>query len=270
MLNQIYFQSSANMNQISDNSVDLIITSPPYWNCKDYGEKKEDVANCATYQGYLDSLLVVWKECERILKPNGKLVINVPLLPMLKKQVNDHYNRTIYDLPSDIQFSILTNTKLHLYDLYFWKKSNPQKKLMFGSYPYPRNFYCQNIIEFLTVYVKSGKPDKLSQERKEKSKLTEKEWVEYTQQIWEIPVPNKKDMAYGKFPAIMPEEIVKRLVRLFTLERDVVLDPFAGSGTTLKVAQELGRNYVGYELYEKYFSLIKQKLNNKIEQRTPI
>jgi len=77
-------------------------------------------------------------------------------------------------------------------------------------------------------------------------------------------------MAYGKFPAIMPEEIVKRLVRLFTLERDVVLDPFAGSGTTLKVAQELGRNYVGYELYEKYFSLIKQKLNNKIEQRTPI
>jgi DNA modification methylase len=116
------------------------------------------VANQATYPDYLTSLLQTWQECERVLKPNGKLVINVPLLPMLKKVVNDHYDRTIYDLQSDIQASILTNTKLYLYDLYVWEKSNPQRKLMFGSYPYPRNFYCQNIVEFLTVYVKAGQP----------------------------------------------------------------------------------------------------------------
>jgi len=141
MLNQIYCQSSANMSQITSNSVDLIITSPPYWNCKDYGKSKKDVANSATYSDYIAALLPVWQECERVLKPNGKLCINVPLLPLPKNQDNSHHNRVIHDLQSDIQHSILKNTKLFLYDLYVWKKSNPAKKLMFGSYPYPRNFY---------------------------------------------------------------------------------------------------------------------------------
>ena len=138
---------------------------------------------------------------------------------------------------------------------------------MFGSYPYPRNFYAQNTSEFITVYVKDGKPiNNVSKEIKEKSKLTEKEWVEYTKQIWDIPIPNKNDLAYGEHSAIMPEEIVKRCIRMFTYVDDVVLDPFAGSGTTLKVAKDLGRKYVGYEIMKSYEKIINKKLNSIFEK----
>ena len=91
--------------------------------------------------------------------------------------------------------------------------------------------------------------------------LTKEEWVEFTKQIWDIPIPSKNDLAYGRHSAIMPEEIVRRCIRLFTFVGDLVLDPFVGSGTTLKVAQELSRHYVGYEISPSYKSLIRSKLD---------
>lgn len=145
-------------------------------------------------------------------------------------------------------------------DLYVWNRTNPSKKLMFGSYPFPPNFYAQNTIEFITVYVKDGKPIRPTKENKEASRLTQKEWVEYTKQVWNIPVPNKGDAAFGEHSAIMPEEIVRRCVRLYSFVDDIVLDPFAGSGTTLKVAKELKRNYVGYEISPTYAKVMSQKL----------
>lgn len=271
-MNQVFYKSSKNMKELENESVDLVMTSPPYFNIKDYAKdgKQEkhhsssnvdDVGALKNYDDYLLDLLKVWKECERVLKPNGKLCINVPLMPMLKKDYNSHYNRHIFDLQSDIQNKILNNTNLFLMDLYIWNRTNPRKKLMFGSYPYPRNFYAQNTIEFITVFVKDGKPkNKVALEIKEKSKLSQKEWLEYTKQIWNIPVPNKGDLAFGEHPSIMPEEIVRRCVKLYTFQGDVVLDPFTGSGTTLKVAKELNRNYFGYELYENYSRVINKKL----------
>jgi len=260
------------MSEISNNSVHLIVTSPPYFNIKDYSKdgyqinqlsKKKDgqIGDITDYKQYINAMLKVWKECERVLVPNGKLVINVPLMPMFKKDLNTHYNRHIFDINADIEHSILRNTKLFLYDIYIWNRTNPSKELMFGSYPYPRNFYTQNTSEFITIYVKDGKPNNnIPKTIREKSKLSEKEWIEYTKQIWNIPIPGKDDIAFGKHAAIMPEEIVKRCVRLFTFVGDIVLDPFAGSGTTLKVAKELGRNYVGYEIMETYKNVIEQKL----------
>ena len=270
--NIVYYKSSSKMKEVDDNSVDLIVTSPPYFNIKDYskdGYQKEvhsekngnDVGAINDYELYIKDLLKIWKECERVLKPNGKLVINVPLMPMIKKDLSTHYNRHIFDLQSDIQHSILNKTKLYLMDLYIWHRTNSTKKLMFGSYPYPRNFYAQNTAEFITVYVKDGKPNnRVKKEIKESSKLTQDEWVEYTKQIWDIPIPNKGDSAFGKHPAIMPEEIVYRCVKLFTFENDIVLDPFAGSGTTLKVAKDLNRQFIGYELYENYRDVINKKV----------
>lgn len=270
-LDKVYFRSSASMTDIPDESIHLIITSPPYFNIKDYSKdgyqtsqhstiREDDIGAIDSFEDYIKSLLHVWKECERVLKPNGKLCINVPLMPMLKKDLNTHYNRHIFDLQSSIQNSILQGTHLFLMDLYIWNRINSSKRLMFGSYPYPRNFYAQNTTEFITIYVKDGTPERPKQEYKVNSKLSEQEWTSFTKQIWDIPIPNKSDIAYGKHSAIMPEEIPYRCIRLFSCESDVVLDPFAGSGTTLKVAKSLNRRYVGYELYEHYKPIILAKL----------
>lgn len=271
--NTVYFKSSSNMKEIPSNSVDCIITSPPYFNIKDYFKdgrqenvvtdaNSNDVGNIDSFKEYINSLIPIWKECYRVLKPNGKLCINVPLMPMIKKDMNTHYNRDIFDIQSSIQNSILAKTKFYLMDLYIWNRKNSTKKLMFGSYPYPANFYAQNTTEFITIYVKDGKPLPVSKEDKEKSKLTEKEWVEYTKQIWDIAIPNKSDLAFGIHSAIMPEEIARRCIKLFSFYNGVVLDPFTGSGTTLKVAKELGRQFVGYELYDSYAEIIQKKLNS--------
>ena len=149
---------------------------------------------------------------------------------------------------------------MFLMDLYIWQRKNATKKLMFGSYPYPSNFYAQNTCEFITVYVKDGKPTPVSKTIKEQSALTQDEWIEYTKQIWELPIPNKNDIAFGIHSAIMPEEIARRCVRLYSFKEGVVLDPFTGSGTTLKVACEEGRHYVGFELYDTYKDIIDKKI----------
>ncbi|WQR96360.1 DUF1887 family protein [Helicobacter pylori] len=220
-INKVFYHSSTNMNEVPDNSVDLIITSPPYFNIKDYAKNGtqdlqhsaqhvEDLGALEKYEDYLLGLLKVWLECYRVLKPNGKLCINVPLMPMLKKVLNTHYNRHIFDLHADIQHSILhdlnnmleNKPKMFLLDVYIWKRANPTKRLMFGSYPYPRNFYAQNTIEFIGVFVKDGKPKQPTEEQKEQSQLTQEEWVEFTKQIWEIPIPNKNDIAFGKHAAL--------------------------------------------------------------------
>jgi len=273
-LNKVYFKDSRKMTELPNNSVHLIVTSPPYFNIKDYsldGYQKNkrsekivgQIGDIPNYKNYIEEMLKVWKECERVLNPNGKLVINTPLMPILKKSLNTHYNRHIFDINSDIENSILNNTGLFLLDVFIWNRTNPSKKLMFGSYPYPRNFYAQNTIEFITVYVKDGlSANNLPKEIKEKSKLTEKEWVEFTKQIWNISIPNKNDLAFGEHSAIMPEEIARRCIKLYTYMGDVVLDPFAGSGTTLKVAKELKRNYVGYEISGNYERIINLKLGS--------
>lgn len=270
-LNKVFFKDSRKMSELPDNSVQLIVTSPPYFNIKDYSldghqknkkteKEKGQIGDILDYDKYINEMTKVWKECQRVLKPNGKLVVNTPLMPMLKRNLDTHYNRHIFDINSDIEKSIIKEANLYLLDLYIWNRTNPSKRLMFGSYPYPRNFYAQNTIEFITVYVKDGLPEKkYTKENKEKSKLTQKEWVEFTKQIWNIPIPGKGDLAFGEHAAIMPEEIIRRCVKLFTFVDEVVLDPFAGSGTTLKVAKELSRNFVGYEISKSYEKIIQLK-----------
>jgi len=263
-INVVYFKSSTNMEEVEDNSVHLIVTSPPYFNVKDYSQngerKEEDVGGCESYEEYLELLLKVFTECERVLVPNGKLCINAPLMP-LKKESKGKYPRQMLNIPADIHCLLKQIPTLKFYDMYIWERTNWTKKLMFGSYPYPPNFYAQNYCEFIYIYVKEGDPVKRTKEQKELSKLSQKEWLEYTSQIWRIPVPSKSDPAYGIHPAIMPEEIAKRLIKLYSFVGDIVLDPFAGSGTTLAAAKKLGRKYIGYELYEKYKPVIEQKLS---------
>lgn len=265
-LDKVYFKSSTKMDEVDSDSVSLIVTSPPYFNIINYAKESpnlnDDLGNIDNYEYFINGLLQVWRECFRVLKPNGKLCINVPLMPMFKKAMNTHYNRHIFDLQSDIQHSILSNTDLFLYDVYIWNRNyhGRTRDLMFGSYPYPRNLYAQNTSEFIAIYVKDGEPEKVSSEIKEASKLTQDEWLEFTKQIWTIEPKNKGDEGYGIHPAIMPKEIPFRLIKMFSFVGDIVLDPFAGSGTTLKVARELKRSFVGYELYKHYKGTINDKI----------
>lgn len=269
---RIFYKSAEDMAEVPSGVVQLAVTSPPYFNIKDYSQngyqdcqhsarEVADIGGINNYETYLESLLKVWRECERALKPNGKLCVNVPLMPMLKSDLRTHYNRHIFDLQSDIQQTILENTSLFLMDIYIWNRTNPSKSLMFGSYPFPGNFYAQNTVEFIAVYVKDGRPKRdVSAKIKQASRLSQKEWRDFTQQIWDIPIPGKNDLAFGKHPALMPEEIAYRCIRLFSFIGDLVLDPFAGSGTTLKVAKSLQRKYVGYEVYSAYREIIEEKL----------
>ena len=272
--NQVFFHSSTDMRELPDGSVNLIVTSPPYFNIKDYsrnGSQDEshseidlkDCGNIDDYDFYLASLLEVWHECARVLCPNGKLAINAPLMPMKKSVMSTHHNRHIFNIYADIERSIVQEIPgMFLMNVFLWNRTNGCKDLMFGSYPCPTNFYSQNTAEFIGVFVKDGKPDKVEKDRKEQSALSKEEWVEYTKQVWDIPIPNKGDIGYVAHAALMPEEIVRRCIRLFSFVDDLVLDPFAGSGTTLKVAKELGRRYVGYEIYEYYSEVINQKVGS--------
>lgn len=272
---KVFFKSSENMVELPDESINLVITSPPYFNIKDYskdGYQKEVIANKETgqigdidsYSTFISSMVPIWEECFRVLQPNGKLVINSPLMPMIKKDYTTHYNRDIFNISSDIEHSILNSISgFYLLDLYIWNRINSTKDLMFGSYPYPRNFYAQNTIEFINVFVKDGVSNsKVSEDIKRRSKLTQQQWTEYTKQIWDIPIPSSKDSSYGKHSAIMPEEIVARCIKLYSFVDDVILDPFTGSGTTLKIAKEFDRYYVGYEISKEYRHIINDKIKS--------
>lgn len=272
--NLTHFRDARYMKEVEANSITLIVTSPPYYNIKDYAKdgfqktKKSEpiigqIGDIEDYDEYQNVLLQVWKECERVLEPNGKLCINVPLMPIPKQQNNSHHLRDIVDIHSGTEQRILEQTGLYLMDVWIWNRSNPTKRLMFGSYPYPPNFYAQNTIEFIAVYVKDGAPRERSQDIKEASKLSESEWVEYTKQIWNIPIPTKADIAYGEHPAIMPDEIARRLIKLFSFVGDIVLDPFMGSGTTARAAEDFERRWIGYEIDPRFEKIIKRKLERQ-------
>jgi DNA modification methylase len=274
--NKVYLTDARDMREVPNESVGLIVTSPPYFNIKDYTKDgrqenthskvhEKQIGDIANFDDFIDELLLVWKECYRTLKPNGKLVINVPLMPMLKAEFNTHENRHMFDLNAAIQNSILREIPgFYVLDTYIWNRTNPSKKLMFGSYPYPSNFYAQNTIEFIAVYVKQGKAIQPSKEIKEASKLTQEEWVEFTKQIWNFPIPGKGDLAFGTHSALMPESIAERCIRLFSFFGEIVLDPFTGSGTTLRAAKKLERNFVGYELMDSYKEIIELKVEKGI------
>ena len=280
-LDTVFLGDAREMLEVADESVDLVVTSPPYFNIKDYSldghqtashsdRHASQLGDITAFDAFLAELTRVWKECARVLRPNGKLIINTPLVPMLKRDLVTHENRHIFDLNAEIQQTIVRGVSgMFLMDTYVWNRTNPTKRLMFGSYPYPPNFYAQNTVEFVTVYVKAGKARRRSVEVRDQSKLSQDEWVEYTKQVWDIPIPNKSDLAFGHHSALMPEELARRCIRLYSCVGDVVLDPFAGSGTTCRVAQEQQRHFIGYELVHEYAALINEKVGRPVCVRTP-
>jgi modification methylase len=236
------------LERLPANSVACMVTSPPYWNFVDYG--LEGQIGPGRYEEYLGDLLRVWEQCERVLRPNGKLCINTPILPVPKAVMPEPHTRFLVNLSSDIETSILQNLTLRRFSLYIWQKQTTEK--MFGSYPYPPNLFEQNTVEFISVLVKPGRPPRVSAEAKEASRLTEREWLDLTRQVWPL---YPEDIRRSQHPAPFPEALPNRLIAMYAFARagdgfagDLVLDPFNGTGATCVAAKRLGRRYIGIDL----------------------
>jgi modification methylase len=253
--------SESALKRLPSDSVHCIITSPPYWNVIDYGF--EGQLGFCSYEDYLGQLLGVWRQCERILVPNGKLCINAPIMPISKAVMPDQHTRHVKNISNDIEASILRGLTLQRFSLYIWQKQTTEK--MFGSYPYPPNIYEQNTIEFINVFVKPGKPEKVPKEAKETSLLSETEWMNLTRQIWAL---YPEDVKRAHHPAPFPESMPNRLLAMYTFAEghnggeafagNIVLDPFNGTGATCVAAKKLGRRYIGIDL-SPHFCLMAQK-----------
>ncbi len=253
---------SRNMKELKDESVHLIITSPPYFDLKDYNGKnnhsnKNQIGSPKNYEEYLESLEEVFKECLRVLVPDGKICINV--MPVFLSGKETPFNRRVSKtLITDLENFFSSTKEAYLHSLYIWDKRKSSRFSSFGSYPYPPNIFSTFPYEWIIVFSKKGKRiNRPSKQIKEKSKITHKEWADWAiNSIWEMNPAKAKKIGH---PAPFPEELPRRLIKLHSFYGDVILDPFVGSGTTVKVAKELGRRGIGYDINPEYI-----KLSNKI------
>ena len=255
------------LRQVPDASIRLIITSPPYWDLVDYGVPGQ--IGQSSYDEYLNQLLDVWLECERILLPNGKLCINTPIVPVPKARTPGLHTRELKNLNNDIESTILRSTALRRFSLYIWQKQTTEK--MFGSYPYPPNIYENNTIEFINVLVKSGSPARLPAEVKDANRLSKDEWMDLTRQVWWI---YPEDVARaGVHLAPFPELLPARLIRMYSFGAvpdadfpgDIVLDPFGGIGTTVLAAKTLGRRYISVDVSPEFTHMAVERVSQRAE-----
>ncbi|QWE00437.1 site-specific DNA-methyltransferase [Polynucleobacter sp. JS-Mosq-20-D10] len=255
---QIYIKSSQDMSDIKDGSVNLVITSPPYWTLKDYDNDAQIGTGSTSYEAYIEELNKVWKECIRVLAPDGKLCINIMPFLLTGKAARFDRRETRLVLDDISRFMFETN-EMYQFGLFIWDKRKIVRFSSFGSYPYPPNIFTTYPYEWITVFSKKGKREPVPKEIKEKSKLTTKEWQDWAiNSIWEMQPAKAKSEEH---PAPFPDELPKRLIKLYSFWGDTVLDPFMGTGTTAKMALALGRKAIGYELNADYAPLIKRKLN---------
>jgi site-specific DNA-methyltransferase (adenine-specific) len=243
------------MNLLSDRSVHLIITSPPYWQLKDYGTDNQ-IGFHETYESYINNLNLVWKECYRVLEPGCRLCVNI----------GDQFARSVYYgrykvIP--IRTEITKFCEIIGFDYMgaiIWQKVTTTNTTggatIMGSFPYPRNGILKLDYEFILIFKKQGTSPKPSLEQKKASVMTKEDWNTYFTGHWNF-AGAKQDGHIAMFP----EELPLRLIKMFSFTEDTVLDPFMGSGTTLLAARNLGRHSIGYEINPEFVEIAKHKLN---------
>lgn len=251
------------LKKLPSECVALAITSPPYWNIVDYGVKGQ--IGQTSYEEYLADLLPIWKETERVLIPNGKMVIITPIMPISKKVINKNHTRHLKNISSDIEHTILNNIpSFQRFSLFIWQKQTSVK--MFGSYPYPPNIYEDNTIEFINVYVKDGMPPNIPKRAKERSKLTQEEWRNLTMQLW--PIYPEDVQRAGGHPAPFPIVLPQRLIMMYSFREcpeanfsgDIILDMFNGTGATCIAARALGRKWIGIDIHSGYCEIARDRI----------
>jgi len=255
---------SRDMSEIPDNSVQLIITSPPYYDLKSYdgAVKEEDqLGSPVNFESYVESLNSVWRESVRVLAPDGKIAINIMPIFLSGKE-NGFERRSTKTMMTEIEKFMDSTGEMFTFALYIWDKRKIVRFSSFGSYPFPPNIFSTMPYEWIMVFSKRGKRPPVDQAVKESSKLSTKEWQDWAvNSIWEMsPAKAKKE----GHPAPFPEELPKRLIKLYSFVGDTVLDPFMGTGTTLQAAINLGRNCIGFEVSSEYMALAEAKVGRAL------
>lgn len=242
------------MIELKDNSMHLVITSPPYWQLKDYGTENQIGFN-DSYENYINNLNLVWKECYRVLHNGCRLCINI----------GDQFARSVYYgrykvIP--IRQEIIKFCESIGFDYMgaiIWQKVTTSNTtgggIQMGSYPYPRNGILKIDYEFILIFKKLGDAPKPTKEQKERSKMSADEWNTYFAGHW-----NFAGTKQSKHIAMFPEELPARLIKMFSFVGENILDPFGGSGTSSLAAKNLERNSACYEINPEFIPVIKEKL----------
>jgi modification methylase len=245
---------SRQMALLPDNSVHLAITSPPYWQLKDYGIDNQ-IGFHDSYENYINNLNLVWKECYRTLHNGCRLCVNI----------GDQFARAVYygrykviPIREEI-IKFCENIGFDYMGAVIWQKVTTSNTtgggVQMGSYPYPRNGILKLDYEFILIFKKLGEAPKHTKEQKELSKMTAEEWNTFFAGHW-----NFTGARQNGHIAMFPEELPRRLIKMFSFVGETVFDPFAGSGTTLLAAKNLERNSIGYEINPEFIPFIKDKL----------
>ncbi len=245
------------MVEVADRSIHLVVTSPPYWQLKDYGPT-DQIGYHDTYEAYINHLNLVWQECYRVLRPGCRLCVNI----------GDQFARAAYYgrykiIPIRTEIIKFCETiGLDYMGAIIWQKvttcNTSGGATIMGSFPFPRNGMLKLDYEFILIFKKPGQTPPPSVEAKEQSRLSIEEWNAYFRGHWVFPGEKQT-----KHLAMFPAELPRRLIRMFTFVGETVLDPFLGSGTTSLAAKNLGRNSVGYELNEDFLPVIRDKLGGR-------
>ncbi len=243
------------MNLLADKSVHLAITSPPYWQLKDYGTDNQ-IGFHESYESYINNLNLVWKECHRVLHPGCRLCVNI----------GDQFARSVYYgrykvIP--IRTEIIKFCETIGFDYMgavIWQKvttcNTTGGATIMGSFPYPRNGILKLDYEFILLFKKQGVAPAPTKEQKDRSMMTKDDWNTYFSGHWHFAGAKQAGHI-----AMFPEELPARLIKMFSFPDETVLDPFIGSGTTALAARNLGRSSIGYEINPDFISVIKHKLN---------
>lgn len=254
-IHRIVHGDSRRMNLVRDKSVHLVVTSPPYWQLKDYGAE-EQIGFHDSYESYINNLNLVWKECYRVLHPGCRMCVNI----------GDQFARAVYYgrykvIP--IRTEIIKFCETIGFDYMgavIWQKvttcNTTGGATIMGSFPYPRNGILKLDYEFVLLFKKQGVSPVPTKEQKESSIMTKEEWNTYFSGHWYFAGEKQNGHI-----AMFPKELPSRLIKMFSFSGETVLDPFLGSGTTALVSKGLNRNSVGYEINSDFMPIIKNKLN---------
>ncbi len=250
------------MKLIADGTIPLHITSPPYYAYKDYGDSEGNIENFKTYEEYIDFLDRWLKESYRVSCEDGRLCVIIDDKHTNLKTEGVNKNRGTH-----ARIILMAEKHGWVYkDLIIWAKvrrgnASGGAVYMLGSYPYPPNIPLINLFEYILIFRKDGKKrvNFVSKSDKEKSKLTFNEFKWAAESIWKIAAEKNKE-----HPCPFPEEIPRRLIKLFSFVGDTVLDSFVGGGTTPMVAKSNKRNYIGFDINQDYVDMSDKRLKQGV------